>query len=134
MQRDEPLELVGELRAMRRLAARERIALDVVRVDQVIDAGNHRGGPHLAIRHHAADADAAEAHAVVAALAADQPRARGVAFHAVIRQRDLERGVDRLRARVGEEHVIEPRGRDAHHGVRELERRRVPIWKAARSP
>ena len=41
----------------------------------------------------------------------------------MIRQRDLERGVDRLGARIGEEHMVEPRGRDPHQGVGQLERR-----------
>ena len=49
----------------------------------------------------------------------------GIASHAVIGERDLERGVDRLRAGVREEHVIQPGGRDLHHGVGELERRRM---------
>ena len=69
VQGDEPLEFVGELGAVRGQAARESIALDVMRVRQMIDARNHGRRPHLAIGHHAADADAAETHAVIATLA-----------------------------------------------------------------
>ena len=77
---------------------------------------------NLRLFDHAADRDAAEADAVIAALAADQPRARAFAADAVIGQRDLERGVDRLGAGVGEEHVVEPLRQPAHDLVRELER------------
>ena len=67
---------------------------------------------HLAVVGDAADRGAAEIDAVIAALAADQPRLRGVALHPVIGERDLERGLDRLGARVGEEHVVEAWRRD----------------------
>ena len=52
----------------------------------------------LAVAGDAADRDAAEADAVIAALAADQPGARAFAPRAVIGERDLQRGLDRLRA------------------------------------
>jgi hypothetical protein len=68
VQRRESLEVVGELDAMRGHAARERIAREIVRVSQVVDAGDHGRGPGLAVGDHAADADAAEAHAVIAAF------------------------------------------------------------------
>ena len=81
--------------------------------------------PDLAVRRDAAHRDAAEAHAVVAALAADQARARAFAAHAVVGERDLQRRVDRLGAGVGEEHVIEALGRDLHQLIGECERARV---------
>jgi hypothetical protein len=62
---------------------------------------------------------------VIGALAADQPGARSLAAHAVERHRDLERGVDRLGARVGEEGMIESARGDLHQLVRELERGRM---------
>ena len=112
----------------------KRIARQVVRVRQVIDARQHRA-EELAVVDHAADRDAAEADAVVAALAADQAGARAFAAHAVIGERDLERGVDRLGARVREEHVVEALRRDLGERVRELERRSGgPSGTAARSP
>ena len=41
MQGDQPFELVGKLHAVLRLAACERIARKIVRVAQVIDAGDY---------------------------------------------------------------------------------------------
>jgi hypothetical protein len=90
VQRDEALELVGEMRAPFGLALRERVLLEVVRVRKVVDARDHRGSEHLAIRRDAADRDAAEAHAVIGALAADEARALRFALRAMPRERDLE--------------------------------------------
>ena len=73
---------------------------------QVIDAGQHRP-KHLRLFDHAADRDAAEADAVIALFAADQAGALALAAGAVIGQRDLERGIHRLGAGIGEEHVVE---------------------------
>ena len=75
----------------------------------------------LAVADDAADRDAAEADAVIAALAADEARARALALRAVIGERDLERGVDRLRARVAEEHVVEVARRERGEPLGELE-------------
>src|SRR4029079_18222236 len=72
-------------------------------------------------RNDSADRNAAEANAMIAALAADQPHARGFAAHVVVGERDLERGVDRLRAGVAEEHVIEIAGRKRRDAARKLE-------------
>ena len=132
VQRDEAVEIVGEMRAPFGLALGEGLLLAIVGVRQMIDAVQRRA-EHLAVRHDAADRDAAEADAVIAALAPDQPHARGFAAHVVVGERDLERGVDRLRAGIAEEHVIEiarRKRRDAARklerlGMRELERRRI---------
>ena len=86
----------------------------------MIDAGEQRA-ELLAVGDDAADRDAAEADAVIAALAADQPHARGVAAHVVIGERDLERGIDRLRAGIAEEHMIEIAGRQRRDAARQLE-------------
>ena len=88
---------------------------------QMIDAGQQRA-ELLAVGDDAADRDAAEADAVIAALAADQPHARGVAAHIVIGERDLERGVDRLRAGIAEEHVVEIAGRQRGDAARRVRR------------
>ena len=72
----------------------------------MIDAGEQRA-EELAVGDDAADRDAAEADAVIAALAADQARARALPRARVIGERDLQRGVDRFRAGIAEEHVVE---------------------------
>ena len=61
----------------------------------------------LAVGDHAADRDAAEADAVIAALAADQPHPRRIAAHSVIGERDLQRGIDRLRTGIAKKDMIE---------------------------
>ena len=121
---DQALELVGERRAVFGLAARPGIAGEVVCMRQMIDSGQ-LGREELAVVDHSADGNAAEAHAVVAALAADQPRARSLAPHAVPRERDLERGVDRFGSGIREEDVIDSRRQPPHDLVRQLEGCRV---------
>src|SRR6185436_11895755 len=75
VQRDEPLQIVGKLGAMLRLAAAEGVAGDVVGMAEMIDSGEQRAEP-FAVVGDAADRGAAEIDAVIAALAADQPRLR----------------------------------------------------------
>ena len=106
VERDQALEVVGELGAVRRLAAGEGVPGEVVGVADVIDAGQQRA-EQLAVADDAADRDAAEIDAVIAALAADQAEARALPDGALIGERDLERGLDRLRAGVGEEDVVD---------------------------
>src|SRR5947209_13235148 len=98
----------------------------------MIDAGEQRA-EELAVVDDAANRDAAETNPVIAALAADQAGAGALAADVMIGKRDLERGVDRLRAGIAEEHVIEIAGRQRRDTARqlesirmgELERRRV---------
>ena len=78
VQRDDALELVGEMRAPFRLALAEGLLLAIIGRRQMIDAGEQRA-EELAVGDDAADRDAAEADAVIAALAADQARAPGLA-------------------------------------------------------
>ncbi len=111
---------VGELAAMLGLAAGEGVLAGLVGVRHVVDAGQQRA-EHLAVGDDAADRDAAEVDAVIAALAADQAEARAVAVHAVIGERDLEGGVDRFRSGVGVEHVVHAFGRDVDQAVGQLE-------------
>ena len=122
-----------------RLADGEGLLGAVIGRRQMIDAGKQRA-ELLAVGDHAADRGAAEADAVIAALAADQPHARGVAAHIMIGERDLERGVDRLRAGIAEEHMIEIAGRQRRDapgqfeglGMAELEgRREVELGRLA---
>ena len=112
MQRDQALQVVGQFRAMRRQADAEGIAGDVVGVAQVVDARQQRP-EHLAVGDHAAHRHAAEVDAVITALAADEAGALAFAAGAVVGQRDLQRRLHRLRAGVGEEHLVHALGRDA---------------------
>ena len=66
MQRAQAFQIVRELPAVLGLPARERVALEIKSVAQVIDARQHRpeGAP---VGDHAADRDAAEADPVIGA-------------------------------------------------------------------
>src|SRR5471032_101092 len=99
---------------------------------QVIDTRQHRAEP-LAIVHHAAHGNAAEADTVIAALSADEAGARALAVGAVIGERDLERAVDSLGTGVAVKGMIEvarqqrsmTRGQFERLGMAHLERGRV---------
>ena len=90
----------------------------------VVDA-RQMGRKGAAVRHHAADRHAAEADAVIAALAADQARPRALSDGALIGQRDLQRGVDQFGAGIGEEDAVEPFRRDLGEPLGEIERQRM---------
>ena len=132
VQRHQPVKRVGQMRAPFRLADGEGLLLAVIGHRQMIDAG-HQRAELLAVRHDAADGDAAEADAVIAALAPDQAHARALVPNFVIGERNFQRGVDRLRAGIAEEDMIKIAGserRDARSELegfrmRELKRRRV---------
>ena len=107
VQGDQPLQVVGQLRAVLRLAAGEGVPRQVVGVAQVV--GARQGQEGAAVVDQAAHRDAAEADPVIALLAADQPGALALAAGAVVGERDLQRRVHRLRAGVGEEDPVEAR-------------------------
>ena len=71
VQGNQPLELVGKLGAVLGLATGEGVPGRQMGMRQVIDSRQHRA-ELLAVVDHAADRDAAEADAMVAALAADR--------------------------------------------------------------
>ena len=124
MQRDDALELIGKMRAPFRLALGERLMLAVVGVRQMIDAGQHRA-ERLAVVGEPADRHAAEADAVIAALAADEARALRLAARVPIGERDFQRGVGGFRAGIAEEHMIEIAGRERGDPAGQLEGARM---------
>ena len=127
VQRDEALEVVGELGAVLGQAPREGVALGVMRVAQVVDARQQR--EDAAVVDDAAHRDAAEADAVIAALAPDQLGARALADGALVGERDLQGGVDGFGAGAGEEHPVEAglraARRDGGEALGEVEGRRM---------
>ncbi len=91
VQRDQPFQFVGQMRAPFRLAPRERLLLAVIGVRQMIDAGQH-GAERLAVVAEPADRHAAEADAVIAALAPDEAlRAAPARAHSNRRARSSSR-------------------------------------------
>ena len=111
-----------------RLTLGESLLRAIIGVRQVIDAGEH-GAEEFAVGDHAADTDAAEIHAMIAALAPDEAGARGFTLGTVISERDLERCVGGFRTRIAEERIVqiagrqigEARGEFEHLGMAELE-------------
>ena len=120
VQRRQPLQVVRQVHAPLRLTPAERLVLQVVGVADVIDARKQAAVEHTVL-DDAAHRGAAEVGAVIAALAPDKAGLRALAPHVVIAERDLERGVRRLRARVGEEHMVEIARREVDQPVGELE-------------
>src|ERR1035437_2559077 len=111
------------MRAVFRLALAEGLLLAVVGVGKMIDPGQQRS-EHLAVVADAAHRSAAEADAVIAALAADQAGAGALALDLMIGQRHLERGIGGLRSGIAEEHVIQPGRGEVRDAGREFERLR----------
>ena len=125
VQRDESLQVVGQFRAVLRHPAREGVARQVMGVADMVGAGQQRPEA-LAVADNAADRDAAEVDAVVAALAADQPGSRSVAAGTVVADRHLECRLDGFGARIGEEDLVESVGGELYESFRQLEGLRVP--------
>src|SRR5262245_33059029 len=94
-------------------------------VRQMVDTGQQRA-PLLAVVHPAAHRGAAEADAMIAALAADQARARALPARTLPGERDLERRIDRLGAGVAVEGVVEITRQHGGMPRRQLERLRMP--------
>jgi hypothetical protein len=64
---------------------------------------------------------AAEADAVIGALARHEHRARSLPARAMIGHRDLHRGIDGFRTGVAEEHLVDALGRQPRHALGGLE-------------
>src|SRR5262245_10121246 len=119
------------MRAPFRFALAERLLGAIVGRRQMVDTGKQRA-EEFAVGDDAADRDAAEADAVIAALAADQARARAFAVDVVIGDRNLERGVDRLRSGIAKENMIEVFRCERTDPARQLERLRMRELKGRR--
>ncbi len=104
MQRNDAFQFIGQFAAVFRFAARVSILFQVVRMRQVVHARQHHA-IRLAVAGDTTDRDAAEADAVIAAFAADQPGAARFTARLVIGQRDLQRGIHRFGTGVGVEHM-----------------------------
>ena len=97
----------------------------------MVDARQHVA-EHLAVGHHATHRDAAEADAVIATLAADEAGALALAAIAVIGERHFQRGVDGLRAGVGEQAIVEIARREQRQPRRQLEDGGVGVLEGRR--
>src|ERR1700730_15783656 len=80
----------------------------------------------------AADRHAAEARAMTAALAPDQPLAGAFATEVVISEGDFQRGICRLRPEIGKGHVVQIARRQCRDPARQGKRFRMPEMKRRR--
>ena len=106
---------------MFRLAVAVGVQRGKMGVGHVIDPAK-KGAEHLAVVHDAADRDAAEVDAVIAAFAPDQPGPRALAPRPVIGDGEFQRRFHAFRAGVGVEHMLDALGRDIDQAVGKLER------------
>ena len=93
----------------------------IVNKAQVVHARQQCRAESLAVGRNAAHAHAAEAHAVVAALAAYEDIAVAFAARAVPGQRQLQRRIRRLRARIAKQHPVQVAGGHGSDHVSGLE-------------
>ncbi|KAG1165613.1 hypothetical protein G6F35_018683 [Rhizopus arrhizus] len=98
MQRHDAVQRIGQVGAPVRLAARIGHLLAVIGMRQVVHIGQQIA-EGLAVAADARHRQSPETHPMVRAFASDQPHALALAARPVVAQRDLQRGVDRLRAR-----------------------------------
>ena len=131
VQRDDAFQFIGQVRAIFGLARRIGVLLQVMRVRQMVHAGQ-QGAEGLAVAADAAHGNAAEAHAVIAAFAADQARARALAARPVIRERDLQCRVHRFGTGIRIEHVAELVARVVHQFFRQVEGGRMAHLESGR--
>ena len=131
VQRHQTLEFVRKMRAPFRLALRERLLLAVIGVRQVVNAAEHHA-EGLAVVADAADRHAAEADAVIAALAPDEALTLALPARHPIGERDLHRGIDRFRTGIAEEHMVEIARRHRRDPAGEFERFRIGVLERRR--
>ncbi len=124
VQKDDLLQLVGQRHILLGQPFGEGILGDIEGMRQMIHPGQ-QGAEPLAVAGNASHRDSTEADPVVTTLAANQPGASALTARPLPGQRDFERGIDRLGARVGIEDMAEPLGGDLHQLVGQLERQGV---------
>ncbi len=105
--------------------------LHIVRMRQMIDTRQQRAELPPVV-DDPAHRNPAKADAIIAALAPDQPGARALTNGALIRERDLERGINRFRSAVGEEYPVQPFGHDRRNPRCQLKRQRMAQLKGRR--
>ena len=130
VQRDDALELVGQMQAPLGLTPRITHLRRLERVGQVIDARNHQWREHFAVGRDATHRDTTHTDAVISALATDDARARAVATSAMIGHGDFEGGVDRLGPRIDEENFVVRTAGELGDTARERKSCRVPHLEA----
>src|SRR5690606_24018407 len=89
-----------------RLAHRKRLVRAVIGAPEMVDAGQQQT-EIAALGRDTTDRETAEPNAVVAALAANEPRSLSLTARPVIGERDLHRRVGCFAAGTGEEHMLE---------------------------
>ncbi len=95
VQRDDRFEGVREMSAPLRLPAAEGVVREIVRMGQMVDAGEERSKEFPIVRN-SPDGDASESDSVVAAFPSDQPLPGALTANPVIGESDLERRVHGL--------------------------------------
>ena len=106
-------ELGSGLRPSEFIRVRDVECFDGGRAKRLFEAG------------HAGERQRAERDAVIRAVARDRLRAVRLAVRDVVLADQLPRGLDRLRAAVRKEHVVERAGRNPRQSAGQLHRRRV---------
>ena len=88
MERDDPFQIVGQMRTPFGFALGKGLLGPVIGVRQMVDACQ-QGAEEFAVGDNAADRNAAEADPVIAALAADQAGFLALSLNVPVSERDF---------------------------------------------
>ncbi|OIQ69604.1 hypothetical protein GALL_487940 [mine drainage metagenome] len=127
MQGNQSEQFIGQLSALLRHAAHKGVARQLG-VRQVV-SGNALA-KCLAVGANAADRNAAKAGAVITFFTADQQTFARLTLGAPVSACHLERGVGRLRAGIGEKHIVQPGRGQFLELVGQCERQRVTVLES----